>query len=157
MFMSGVVGLLMREFALTLSAAVVLSVGLSLTFTPMLCGKFLKAPEPPRNPVMKGLEAGFHALERGYGRWLDVVMRHKLVTMAVFISTAILAVVLYVTAHTGFFPQQDSGFIQANISLPQGSGFPLAESKILQVAHIMTRDPEVAETDFSIGGNLSQA
>jgi HAE1 family hydrophobic/amphiphilic exporter-1 len=157
MFMGGVIGRLMREFALTLSAAVVLSVCLSLTFTPMLCGKFLKAPEPPRNPIMKGLERGFHALERGYARWLDVVMRHKPLTLAVFVSTAILAVALYVTAHTGFFPQQDTGFIQASITLPQGSGFPTAEAKIMQVAKIVTSDPDVMESDYSVGGNLSQA
>ncbi|HEY4029014.1 MAG TPA: efflux RND transporter permease subunit, partial [Caulobacteraceae bacterium] len=157
MFMGGVVGRLMREFALTLSAAVVMSVCLSLTFTPMLCGKFLKAPEPPKNPIMKALEAGFHALERGYARWLDVVMRHKPLTMAVFLSTAILAVVLYVTAHTGFFPQQDTGFVQAAISLPQGSGFPVAEAKIMQVAKILTSDPDMMESDYSVGGNLSQA
>jgi HAE1 family hydrophobic/amphiphilic exporter-1 len=68
MFMSGVVGRLMREFALTLSASVVLSVILSLTFTPMLCGRFLKPPMPPRSRIMKGLESGFLGLERGYAR-----------------------------------------------------------------------------------------
>src|ERR1700749_4667537 len=88
MFMGGVVGRLMREFALTLSAAVVISVALSLTFTPMLCGKFLKAPEPPKNPIMKGLENGFHSMERGYARMLEVVMRHKLITLFTFAGTA---------------------------------------------------------------------
>ncbi len=63
MFMGGVVGKLMREFAFTLSAAVVVSVIMALTFTPMLCGKFLKKPEPPRTPVMKALETGFHRME----------------------------------------------------------------------------------------------
>ena len=120
-FMGGVVGKIMREFGLTLSAAVVISVAMSLTFTPMLCGKFLKAPEPPKHPIMKGLENGFHKMERGYASSLDVIMRHKIMTLLVFIGTAALSALLYATAHTGFFPQQDTGFIQAVVTLPQDS------------------------------------
>ena len=156
MFMGGVVGRLMREFALTLSAAVVLSVTLSLTFTPMLCGKFLKAPEPPKNPLMKGLERGFHNLERSYARGLDVVMRHKLLTMAVFAATAILSVVLYATASTGFFPQQDTGFIQGTMISPQDTSYPKAYAKAREVIRIIANDPDVSEVHFNIGGNLSQ-
>ena len=157
MFMGGVVGRLMREFALTLAAAVVLSVCLSLTFTPMLCAKFLKPPEPPKNPVMKGLETGFHNLERSYARGLDVVMRHKLATMGVFIGTAMLAVVLYATAKTGFFPQQDTGFIQATMITNQDSGFNRTDSKAREVAKIISEDPDVEEAGYVLGGNLSQS
>jgi HAE1 family hydrophobic/amphiphilic exporter-1 len=155
MFMNGVVGRLMREFGLTLSAAVVLSVTLSLTFTPMLCGKFLKAPEPPKNPFMKGLETGFHRLERGYARALDVVMRHKPLTLFIFIGTAILSVVLYATAQTGFFPQQDTGFIQAVVTLPQDSAYPKTDAKAKEVARILANDPDVLEAGYNVGGNLS--
>jgi HAE1 family hydrophobic/amphiphilic exporter-1 len=156
MFMSGVVGRLMREFALTLSAAVVLSVTLSLTFTPMLCAKFLKAPEPPKNPVMKGLETGFHNLEKGYAKGLDVVMRHKLLTMAVFIGTALLSVLLYATAKTGFFPQQDTGLVQGTLVTAQDSSYFQTNSKAQAVAAILSSDPDVAEVHYNIGGNLSQ-
>jgi HAE1 family hydrophobic/amphiphilic exporter-1 len=156
MFMGGVVGRLMREFALTLSAAVVLSVTLSLTFTPMLCGKFLKAPEPPKNRFMKGLERGFHNLERSYAKGLDVVMRHKPMTMAVFAAMAILSVVLYATASTGFFPQQDTGFIQGTMIGPQDSGYPKAYAKASEVVKILAADPDVTESHFNIQGNLSQ-
>ncbi|MEI9914719.1 MAG: efflux RND transporter permease subunit [Methylovirgula sp.] len=83
MFMGGVVGLLMREFAITLSAAVVISLFLSLTLTPMLCGMFLKAPKPPTNLFTRILEKGFLNLESGYARALDMVLRHKLMTLAV--------------------------------------------------------------------------
>jgi HAE1 family hydrophobic/amphiphilic exporter-1 len=155
MFMNGVVGRLMREFGLTLAAAVVLSVTLSLTFTPMLCGKFLKAPEPPKNPFMKGLESGFHRLERGYARALDLVMRHKGLTLFSFIGTAVLSVVLYVTAQTGFFPLQDTGFIQAVVTLPQDSGYANTEAKAREVAHILAADPDVLEAGYNVGGNLS--
>ena len=156
MFMSGIVGRLMREFALTLSAAVVLSVALSLTFTPMLCAKFLKAPEPPKNPIMKGLERGFNRMEKGYARSLDVVMRHKLLTLAVFISMAILSGVLYATASTGFFPQQDTGFIQVSTILAQDSGYGDSDDKTRQVFKIAAADPDVTEVHYNIGGNLSQ-
>ncbi|HEY4031620.1 MAG TPA: efflux RND transporter permease subunit, partial [Caulobacteraceae bacterium] len=157
MFMSGVVGLLMREFALTLSAAVVISVCLSLTFTPMLCGKFLKAPEPPKNPIMKGLEVGFRNLERGYARGLEVVMQNKPLTLFVFFGTLVLTVVLYATAKTGFFPEQDTGFIQGSVVTSQSSSYEQTDSKALEVMKIIAQDPDVVETHYNVGGNVSQA
>ncbi len=157
MFMGGAVGRLMREFSLTLSAAVILSVTLSLTFTPMLCGQFLKAPEPPTNPFMKGLESGFHRLERGYARWLDVVMRHKLLTMAVFVSTAILSVVLYMTAQTGFFPQQDTGFLGGATQVSQDSSFASTDEKAKEAVKIIAADPDVSEAHYNVGGNVTNA
>ncbi len=112
MFMGGVVGRLMSEFAFTLSAAVVLSIILSLTVTPMLASLFLRKPKPPSNRFTKGLERGFTAIERGYARGLDTVLRHMFVTLLVFLATAGLAVFLYMTTPTGFFPQQDTGFLE---------------------------------------------
>ena len=156
MFMSGIIGRLMREFALTLSAAVVLSVVLSLTFTPMLCAKFLKQPGPPRSPIMRGLERGFGWMEKGYDRGLDVVMRHKLLTMALFVATAVLSGVLYATAQTGFFPQQDTGFISATVILAQDSGYHDSDDKTREVFKIAAADPDVTEVHYSVAGNLSQ-
>jgi hydrophobe/amphiphile efflux-1 (HAE1) family protein len=153
MFMSGVVGRLMREFALTLSAAVVVSVILSLTFTPMLCGKFLKAPEPPKNPIMKGLESGFHKMERGYARALDAVMRHKGLTLFTFLGTAVLAVVMYVTSPTGFFPQQDTGFLGGALQTAQNSSYAYTDLKSQQAVKIIAADPDVEEAHYNIGGN----
>jgi HAE1 family hydrophobic/amphiphilic exporter-1 len=157
MFMSGVVGRLMREFALTLSAAVVLSVCLSLTFTPMLCGKFLKAPEPPKNPIMKGLESGFHRLERGYARWLDVVMRHKPLMLFTFICTAVLSAALYVTSPTGFFPQQDTGFLGGSMITAQDSSYANTDAKAQEMIKIIAQDPDVQEAHFNVGGNPTSA
>ena len=153
MFMSGIVGRLMREFALTLSAAVVLSVTLSLTFTPMLCGKFLKAPEPPKNPLMKGLETGFHNLERGYARGLDAVMRHKPLTLFTFICTAILSVALYMTSPTGFFPQQDTGFLGGGMQTAQDSSYAYTDAKSQEMVKIIAQDPDVEEAHYNIGNN----
>jgi len=157
MFMGGVVGRLMREFAFTLSAAVVLSVILSLTFTPMLCGKFLKPPKPPSNWFTKGLETGFHRLDTGYARALDVVLRHRLLTLIVFLITAALAVILYATASTGFFPQQDTGFLQGTLVTSQDASFAKTYQKVTQVADIIRRDNAVNEVHFYIGGASNTA
>jgi len=157
MFMGGIVGRLMREFALTLSAAVLISVTLSLTFTPMLCAKFLKAPQPPKNPIMKGLERGFDNMEKSYARGLDVVMQHKLLTMAVFVATALLSVVLYATASTGFFPQQDTGFLSGAMLTAQDSSYAATDAKAKQAIQIIAADPDVEEAHYNIGGNVTSA
>ncbi len=158
MFMSGIVGRLMQEFAFTLAAAVALSVILSLTFTPMLCGKFLKPPQPPRSPLMKGLETGFQKLDDGYARALDWVFRHELATFVVFLVTALATIVLYATSHTGFFPQQDTGFLSGTLITSQDASFAKTSEKIQQVADVVTRDPDVSETHFFVGGGgLNQA
>ncbi len=153
MFMGGVVGRLMREFALTLSAAVVLSVTLSLTFTPMLCAKFLKPPEPLKNPFMKGLERGFHGLEKSYARGLEVVMRHKLLTVAVFALTAVLAVYLYATAKTGFFPQQDTGFLAGSLNATQDAAYGVTKAKAIEAGKIIAADPDMEEAHVTMNGN----
>ena len=157
-FMGGVVGRLMQEFALTLSAAVLVSIAMSLTLTPMLAGKFLKQPEPPSNPFTKALERGFRNLENGYVRALDVVLRHMRLTLAVFLITVALAVVLYATASTGFFPQQDTGFIQGVVLTSQDASFAKMSGKIAQVADVIDKDPAVAGTAFFLGnGGANQA
>jgi HAE1 family hydrophobic/amphiphilic exporter-1 len=151
MFMGGVVGRLMSEFAFTLSAAVTVSILMSLTLTPMLCAKFLKEPKPPTNPIIRGLEQGFARLERGYARALDVVLRHMRVTLAVFLATAALAVVLYVVVPTGFFPQQDTGILQGVLVTSQDASFAKTSRKIQDVADVLRQDPDVATIGFFVG------
>jgi len=153
MFMGGVIGIIMREFALTLSAAVVVSVILSLTLTPMLCARFLKAPKPLTSPIMKGLEAGFHRLEASYARGLDVVLRHKFTTLMVFVFTIALTGLLYVTAQTGFFPQQDTGFLQGSVIAPQGSPFAYTNRKAMEAMKIIAADADVDEAHYNAGAS----
>ena len=158
MFMGGVVGRLMREFALTLSAAVLLSLMLSLTFTPMMCAKFLKKPEPPSNWFTKGLESGFAKMENGYRRGLDIVLDHMFLTLMVFLATMGAAVVLYATAHTGFFPQQDTSNISGVMVASQDSSYAKTVQKVEQVADIIRADPGVIEAHFNIGnGGANQS
>ncbi len=155
MFMGGVVGRLMKEFAFTLSAAVLISVVLTLSLTPMLCGKFLKEPGPPANAFMRALEDGFGRIERGYARALDVVLRHMGLTLAVFLATAAAAMVLYVTVPTGFFPQQDTGVIQGSMLTAQDASFAKTSEKLEAVARIVAADRAVAGFGMFIGFNGS--
>ncbi|HEY1751540.1 MAG TPA: efflux RND transporter permease subunit [Caulobacteraceae bacterium] len=157
-FMGGVVGRLMQEFALTLSAAVLVSICMSLTLTPMLAGHFLRAPRPAGNPFTRGLERGFAQLERSYARGLDFVLRHTRATFAVFLLTMAFAVFLYATVPTGFFPQQDTGFIQGIVLSSQDSSFDKISGKIQQAAKILCSDKDVEGVGFFLGsGNSSQA
>ena len=110
MFMGGVVGLLMREFAVTLSAAVGLSLVLSLSLTPMLCALFLRVPKPAANRVTRALETGFRNLENGYARALDAVLRHQLLTLIVFLATMAAAVGLYIPYPLVFSPSRTPAF-----------------------------------------------
>ncbi|HEX4180888.1 MAG TPA: efflux RND transporter permease subunit [Caulobacteraceae bacterium] len=151
MFMGGVVGRLMQEFAITLSAAVVVSVVLSLTLTPMLCGQFIRAPKPPTNPILRALETGFSRLESSYARGLDIVLNHMRVTLAVFILTAVAAGVLYVTVPTGFFPQQDTGLLQGVMITSQDASFDKSAQKVQMVADVLRADPDIAGVAINIG------
>jgi hydrophobic/amphiphilic exporter-1 (mainly G- bacteria), HAE1 family len=157
-FMGGVVGRLMQEFALTLSAAVIISICMSLTLTPMLAGHFLRRPKPPSNAFTRTLERGFANLESGYARGLDVVLRHMRVTLAVFLATMALAVYLYATVPTGFFPQQDTGFIQGVALTSQDASFAKMSEKIHEAADVIDQNPAVAGTGFFLGsGGANQA
>ena len=155
MFMGGVVGRLMREFALTLSAAVIMSIVLSLSLTPMLCGRFLRAPDPPKGRFMIMLANGFDRLERGYARALNEVLKHMRLTLAVFIITAIGAIVLYAVVPTGFFPQQDTGFIQGTILTSQDASFAKMVEKSQAVADVIRKEPGVAGFGIFIGSSSS--
>jgi HAE1 family hydrophobic/amphiphilic exporter-1 len=155
MFMGGVVGRLMREFALTLSAAVVLSIFFSLTVTPMLCSQFLRKPGPPNNRFTRGLERGFQRLESGYARALDVILRHMRLTLVVFLATMALAVVLYATVPTGFFPQQDTGFLSGVVITSQDASYEKLTHKIADVAGVLSQDPDVMAEGFFVNNNNS--
>jgi HAE1 family hydrophobic/amphiphilic exporter-1 len=158
MFMGGVVGLLMREFAVALSAAVIMSMILTLTLTPMLCSQFLKEPHAPTHPITKWLNNGFHKMDRAYARSLDVIMHHRLLTLIVFLITIAAAVVLYGTANTGFFPQEDTGFINGVMLTSQDSAFDRTKDKVQQVGNLIRSDPDVAGLGLFVGnGGANQA
>jgi HAE1 family hydrophobic/amphiphilic exporter-1 len=153
MFMGGVVGRMLREFALTLSAAVVMSLLLSLTLTPMLCGQLLRAPTPARSALMRALERGFKRLETSYAHGLDWVMARKRLALAVFLCTAIGTVVLYRVIPTAFFPQQDTSFIDGSLQTSDDASFAKTAEKIQQVGAIIAADPDVTEVHFNLSSS----
>jgi HAE1 family hydrophobic/amphiphilic exporter-1 len=153
MFMGGVVGLLMREFAVTLSAAVLVSLVLTLTVTPMLCAQFLKPPTPPSTRVTRWLSDGLKRLETGYARYLDIVLKHKFTTLMVFCGSLAAAVFLYATASTGFFPQQDTGFLSGVMLTSQDASFAKTSEKVKAVAQVVSSDPAVAGFGMFVGAS----
>jgi HAE1 family hydrophobic/amphiphilic exporter-1 len=155
MFMGGVVGRLMREFAIVLSASVILSVLFSLTLTPMLCAQFLRPPTPPTHKLTKALERGFQRMEEGYAKALDAVLRHMRLTLAIFILTAVCAIALYMTVPTGFFPQQDTGFLSGVIVTSQDASFEKMRGKVESVVQVLQQDPDIAGVGIFIGGSSS--
>ena len=153
MFMGGVVGLLMREFAITLSAAVLVSLGLTLSLTPMLCSRFLKKPKPASNWFTKGLEHGFDRLEKSYAHGLDIVLRHQFLTLIVFLVTIALAGLFYATSSTGFFPQQDTGFLSGVMITSQDASFIKTRQKVQEVGNVIGQDPDISGLGLFVGGS----
>ena len=153
MFMGGVVGLLMREFAITLSAAVLVSMFLTLTLTPMLCSLFLRPPTPPSNAFTRSFERGFKWLDQKYEHALDTVLEHKLATLVVFLATMALAGFFYATAKTGFFPQQDTGFLTGVMITSQDASFTKTQQKVQAVGRVISADPDVAGFGMFVGNS----
>ena len=143
-FMGGIIGRLFREFAITVTAAVISSAVISLTLTPVLCSLFLKQQGlHPANRFNRGAEACFNWMLASYDRGLRFVFRHQFVTL---LSTLVLIVVtgiLYVKIPKGFFPQQDTGFIFGEVDTREDSSFEATAAIAHKIADIVTKDPGV--------------
>src|SRR5262249_45667380 len=113
LLMGGVVGRLFREFAITLSMAVIISGVLSLTLTPMMCARFLRQDPPDHRPntLFRWSERGFDATCVAYLRSLDFVLRHRIATLVATMLTLAATVWLYIVIPKGFLPQQDTGLL----------------------------------------------
>ncbi len=142
LLMGGIVGRLFREFALTLSFAIVVSLALSLTLTPMLCARFLK-PRAPPGARARGFDP-FGRLLQGYERTLGWALRHGILVMAVLLSTVGLNVVLFKIVPKGFFPQQDTGRLAGSIQADQAISFQAMRVKLAQLQAIVQADPAIA-------------
>jgi multidrug efflux pump len=153
LLMGGIVGRLFREFAITLSLAVVVSGFVSLTLTPMMCARLLSADEPGHRPnrLFRWSEAGFDALQGGYVRGLDWVLRHRTLTMAGFFATLGLTVLLAAAVPKGFLPSQDTGLLVATTDAPQDISFAAMSARQRAVADAIQRDPAVVAVDSFVG------
>ncbi|MEN3379384.1 MAG: multidrug efflux pump [Hyphomicrobiales bacterium] len=140
LLMGGIVGRLFREFTVTLSIAILVSLIVSLTTTPMLCALFLKARpmQTARRP-----SALFERLRGGYGRSLAFALRHRALVLVIFIGTLCLNVALYVVVPKGFFPQQDTGLMIGTLQADQSISFQAMSKKLAQMVDIVRADPAV--------------
>jgi multidrug efflux pump len=154
LFMGGIVGRLFREFAVTLSTAIVVSMIVSLTATPMMCAYVLKPEaEQQHNRLYLMSERAFARLLAGYRTSLHWVLAHALLTVGVLILTVILNAVLIYYIPKGFFPQQDTGAIHGGVQGPQDSSFPAMDTSIKQIVAIIKADPAVQNVIGFTGGN----
>jgi HAE1 family hydrophobic/amphiphilic exporter-1 len=155
LLMGGIVGRLFREFAITVTLTILVSVIVSLTLTPMLCSRYLRNQHGRRHGRLFLLfERGFDAMLGGYKHGLQWVLRHQRVTLLVFIATVALTGVMFATIPKGFFPQQDTGFIYGFAQSAQDSSFAAMNRRMLQLADIVRQDKDVSA--FGMNGNQTQ-
>jgi HAE1 family hydrophobic/amphiphilic exporter-1 len=145
LLMGGIVGRLFREFAVTVTLAIAVSVLISLTLTPMLCSRFLKDAKDVRHGRLYALfERFFDGMLNGYRRGLKVVLNHQLATLGVFLLTLAATVALFVVMPKGFFPQQDTGFIFGSAQGAQDISFEAMNRRMMEFADIVRQDPDVS-------------
>ena len=151
LFMGGIVGRLFREFAVTLSVAVIMSLIISLTTAPMMCARVLRRRAP--EPSGKGWVARiFGGVMRGYEASLRWALRHQYLTLLVLLGTVVLNVYLYTIVPKGFFPQQDTGRISGMIQADQGISFQAMQKKLTDFMEIVRKDPAVENVIGFTGG-----
>jgi len=153
LFMADVVGRLFREFAITLAVAILISLVVSLTLTPMMCARLLKREpkEEEQGRFYKASGAWIDWLIEGYGRKLQWVLKHQPLTLLVAIATLGLTVVLYLVVPKGFFPVQDTGVIQGISEAPQSISFAAMSQRQQALAKIILADPAVESLSSYIG------
>jgi multidrug efflux pump len=156
LMMGGVVGRLFREFAVTLSVAIGVSLLVSLTVTPTMCAKFLRAEkkEKQHNLFYRTSEWCFERMLAVYTHALRWVLRHQPVTLTATILVAVLSVFLYIKVPKGFFPQQDTGRIGGTVVAAQDISFQAMSDKMHQYVNIVMKDPAVlTAVGFAGGGS----
>ena len=156
LLMGGIVGRLFREFAVTLTLAIVVSLVVSLSTTPMMCARLLK-PIPPggHGRLYRLSERAFTMLLNAYAATLGWVLRHQRVTLLVMLVTIGLNIYLFAIVPKGFFPQQDSGRIIGSIQASQDISFPAMREKMAEFVNIVLTDPAATAVVAFTGGNLN--
>jgi multidrug efflux pump len=151
LLMGGIVGRLLREFAVTLSVAILVSMCVSLTATPMMCAHLLKQNQN-HGWLYRFVERIFNSQVRFYGKALSVALRHSFVTLMVLLTTVGLNVYLFTHVSTGFFPEQDNGRMSGQILADQDSSFQAMDHTLLRMVDIVGADPAVSSVIGFTGG-----
>ena len=153
LLMGGIVGRLFREFAVTLSVAILVSLVISLTTTPMMCARLLRhEPERKRGRLYQASERWFEAMLRGYEKTLGWALRHAWLMIVLLVATICLNVYLYVIVPKGFFPQQDTGRVVGSIQADQSISFQAMQKKLGDFIEIVRQDPAVENVIGFTGG-----
>jgi multidrug efflux pump len=151
LLMGGVVGRLLREFAITLSVAILVSMVISLSTTPMMCAHLLRT-EAEHGWLYRKSEQFFTWVVNLYGRTLSVVLKHPAVTLASLLATVALTIYLYIQVPKGFFPQQDTGRLGGQIQADQDTSFQTMDRTLLQMVNIIDADPAIDTVNAFSGG-----
>jgi hydrophobe/amphiphile efflux-1 (HAE1) family protein len=149
--MGGYVGLLFREFAITVSVALVLSLLISLTLTPMMCAYLLKPESGEHGWLYRLSERGFDGLLNLYEAGLKIVLRHRFITLMTMLGTIALTGYLYVMIPKGFFPEQDTGLIIGLSEAAQDISFQGMAERQQALLNALMRDPAVATVGAAVG------
>jgi hydrophobe/amphiphile efflux-1 (HAE1) family protein len=153
LLMGGLIGRIFREFALTVTASITVSVVVSLTLAPMLSSRCMKSAPAEHGRLFRAIEAGFNLLLSGYRCTLDAVLRHQAITLGVFFATLVLTVVMAVQIPKGFFPLQDTGLITA---VSEG-GQDISPERMMrlqrELGEVILSDPDVQAFASQTGNN----
>jgi multidrug efflux pump len=153
LLMSGIVGRLFREFAVTLSIAIIISLGISLTTTPMMCARLLKHQrDEEHNRIFRASERAFNAVLGAYERTLGWVLEHSGLTLIVLLLTIVLNGYLFYIVPKGFFPQQDNGTVFGGIQGEQDISFQAMQGDTLRFVNMIKTDPAVQNVMAFTGG-----
>ena len=154
LLMGGIAGRLFREFAVTVTAAVLISAFVCLTLTPMMCSRFLHHDAGRHGSVYRGIERVFTGLVAFYRRTLDVALRHQFITLLVFLGTVCLSAYLYVIVPKGLFPPQDNGIVLGITEAAQDISFKQMMTVQQRLADIVAQDPDTSAFVSSMGGGF---
>ena len=156
LLMGGIVGRLFREFAVTLSVAIIVSMVVSLTATPAMCAHLLKQ-HISHGRLYRTSERAFNRVVKAYGKTLTGVLRYPATTLSLLLATIALNVYLYIYVPKGFFPQQDNGRLGGAIQADQATSFQAMDKILLQMIKIVVADPAVDTVNgFTGGGNSAR-
>jgi hydrophobic/amphiphilic exporter-1 (mainly G- bacteria), HAE1 family len=154
LLMGGIIGRLFREFAVTLTMTIFVSMVVSLTLTPMMASRFLRAhSETKHGKFYDWSERAFDGMLHAYESGLDVAMSWRRTTLVIFFATLALSVYLFVIIPKGFFPQQDVGLISATSEAAQDISFSAMKDRQEAIGKIVQADPDVASVAMAIGGS----
>ncbi len=159
LFMGGLIGRLFHEFAVTLSAAILVSGVVSLTLTPMLCARFLRAEDPAKKPgwFYRVTERGFAAALEVYADALQWALRREYLMLGVTVAVTVCTVWLYIIVPKGLFPDQDTGQMNGTTEAAQDISFPAMREKQMEVVKAVMNDPSVDDVISFFGGGSGSA